>query len=188
MRPDGCSCANTSMVTSLLTRGVAVSISSAARTVQSCGKSIFTLVVDVATQKFAKRVRPVCTPGLPYKDSPMYNRINWRIFSPTKSARFLTRYWRIFAPFLSLYRTYTLSMFLICFPTFKPRFEKSLYASHSSNEVLVQQEDRILFRSFAVQHISDPLPQRLNMELDLKSLIGLYIHRCTYSLAIGAIG
>jgi hypothetical protein len=55
--------ANTSMVTSSLTRGV------------SSGKSIFTLVVDLANHKFAKRARPVCMPGLPYKDSPVFSRI-----------------------------------------------------------------------------------------------------------------
>jgi hypothetical protein len=49
---------------------------------------------------FTKRVRPVCTPGLPYKESPVYVVFNWRIFSPPQLARFLTRYWRIFAPFL----------------------------------------------------------------------------------------
>jgi hypothetical protein len=32
---------------------------------------------------FAKRVRPVCTPGLPYKDSLVYVVFDWRIFSRT---------------------------------------------------------------------------------------------------------
>jgi hypothetical protein len=65
----------------------------------------------------------VCTPGLPYKDFPVYSRINWRIFSPTSSLSqisytLLADFRAIFPP---LYRMYTLSMFQICFPTFKLR-------------------------------------------------------------------
>jgi hypothetical protein len=105
------------MVTSPLTRGAAVSNSSAARTTQSCGKSIFTLVLDVDSRKFAKRVRPVCTPGLPYKDL-FVSVVNYsRIFYP-----FFRRFYAPLAHFSTLLifkRTYTLSMLQICFPTFK---------------------------------------------------------------------
>jgi len=71
-----------------------VSNSSAAMTVQSCGKSMFTLVVVAANQKFAKRVRPVCTPGLPYKDSLVYVVFDWRIY---QFPRFYTSLAHLFA-------------------------------------------------------------------------------------------
>ncbi len=66
---------------------------------------------------FAKRVRPVCTPGLPYKDLSVYVVNYSRIFYPL--------FHRFYAPlahfptFLILKRTYTLSILQICFPTFK---------------------------------------------------------------------
>jgi hypothetical protein len=107
------------MVTSLLTLGTAVSNSSAARTTQSWGKFIFKLVLDVANSKFAKRVRPVCTPGLPYRDLFVYMVCYWRIFY-TLLPRFYTPLAH-FLVFSILNCTYTLSMFQICFPTFKLR-------------------------------------------------------------------
>jgi hypothetical protein len=97
-----------------------VSNSSAVMTVQSCGKSMFTLVVVAANQKFAKRLRPVCTPGLPYKDSLVYVVFDWGIYSNTSFPDF-TRHLLICSPFLILNRTYTPSLFQICFPTFKLR-------------------------------------------------------------------
>ncbi len=60
----------------------------------------------------------VCTPGLPYKDFPVYSRINWGIFSPTSSLSQIS--YTLLADFAPFFRLYIVRILFQCFRSVFP--------------------------------------------------------------------